>query len=150
MPDNLPELRDIHLPDGVSVWPLAYGWWTVLASCLAAWVLYRLFKIARLKSKKLFALRLLDSINCNNSLRSAAAMSEILRRICVDKYPEAVVLQGQKWIDFINAHSTVKLNGKTADLLLNAPYMPEDKADFAVADVVGLRLFCQKWIGENL
>lgn len=27
--DNLPELRDIHVPDGVSAFPPAYGWWVV-------------------------------------------------------------------------------------------------------------------------
>lgn len=150
MPDNLPELRDIHLPDGISVWPPAYGWWVMLAVVIGCVLGYRLFKILRAKSKKLFALRLLKNINCNNSLRSAASMSEILRRICVYKYPEAVVLNGQAWVDFLNAHTKNKLNDKTADLLLNAPYMPEGEGGFEIADVVALRLFCQKWIGENL
>ena len=34
--DNLPELRDIHLPStDISVFPLAYGWWLVLATIVA-------------------------------------------------------------------------------------------------------------------
>ena len=34
--DNLPELRDIHLPsDGVSIFPLAYGWWGLLLLAIA-------------------------------------------------------------------------------------------------------------------
>lgn len=150
MPDNLPELRDIHLPDGVSVWPPAYGWWVILAAALGSLLLYRLIKILRAKSKKLFALRFLENINYDNSVRSAVSMSEILRRICVYKYPEAIILSGQKWIDFLNAHSQEKLTGKAADLLLNAPYMPENEKRFEPVDVTTLKLFCQKWIGENL
>ena len=30
MEQNLPELRDIHLPEGVSAFPPAYGWWVIL------------------------------------------------------------------------------------------------------------------------
>ena len=33
--NNLPELRDIHLPDGVSAFPPAYGWWVILATIIA-------------------------------------------------------------------------------------------------------------------
>lgn len=150
MPDNLPELRDIHLPEGVSAFPPAYGWWVLLGILIGMVLLYRLIKIVRLKSKKLYALRLLSEITCNNSMRSAASMSAILRRICVYKYPQAAVLNGRDWIKFLNAHSKTKLKGKTADLLLNAPYMPEGEGKFEIADVVSLRLFCQKWIGENL
>ena len=30
--NNLPEIRDIQIPDGVSFFPVAYGWWVVLAA----------------------------------------------------------------------------------------------------------------------
>ena len=46
MPDNLPELRDIHLPDGVSAFPPAYGWWVVLLAILSIVAAVKLIKIA--------------------------------------------------------------------------------------------------------
>ena len=58
--DNLPELRDIHLPDGVSAFPPAYGWWLILAAIILAVVLFEVFKILRQKSKKRYALLLLS------------------------------------------------------------------------------------------
>ena len=51
MEQNLPELRDIHLPDGVSPFPPAYGWWVILGSVLLLLVLTELFLIIRRKSK---------------------------------------------------------------------------------------------------
>lgn len=151
MPDNLPELRDIHLPDGVSAWPVAYGWWVILLLLIGAVVLYRLFKLWRLKSQKLYALRLLNSTDDKNVINSAAAVSEILRRICVYKYPQAAVLNGQDWINFLNTHSkSLKIEGKEADLLLNAPYMPSESALFDHANLQRLKDFCSHWIGENL
>ena len=78
-------------------------------------------------------------------------MSEILRRICVYKYPSAASLSGREWIDFLNAHGKTKMSKKAAELLLNAPYMPETgEKDFSVTDALELKEFCKNWIGENL
>ena len=104
MPDNLPELRDIHLPDGVSAFPPAYGWWVIVLGLLLIFVATKLIKIARIKSKKLYALRLLMIIDKENQIKAAADMSEILRRICIFKYPEAAVKKGNEWVNFIHSH----------------------------------------------
>lgn len=151
MPDNLPELRDIHLPEGVSAFPPAYGWFVIAAVLISLFFLGKIIKLARQKSKKLYALRLLGRLPLDKYLAAAVGMSEILRRICVYKYPSAASLSGQDWIEFLNAHSKTKMTKKTADLLLNAPYMPETgEKDFSVADALKLKEFCKKWIGENL
>lgn len=150
MPDNLPELRDIHLPDGVSAFPPAYGWWIILLVALSIVAAVKLIKIAKIKSKKLYALRLLKAADKSSPIKAAAYISEILRRICVYKYPEALSLNGNEWIDFIHLHSKNKMSAKTAKLLLNAPYMPCNNHTYSSNDVDELQLFCQHWIGENL
>lgn len=148
--DNLPELRDIHLASGVSIWPPAYGWWVLLLVLLGLIALVELIMILRRKSKKLYALRLLREIHCNNTVAAVVEMSALLRRICVFKYPEAATLAGQEWLKFLNQHSKNKLEGKAAQLLLNAPYMQPQAKGFHASDVVRLRQFCTAWIGENL
>lgn len=148
--DNLPELRDIHIPEGVSVFPPAYGWLVILGAIIAAFVLVELILFIRRKSKKLYALRLLKNIDAQNNILSAVQMSELLRRICVYKYKEAVTLFGQSWINFLNEHAKHKISGKTARLLLDAPYVSIDTQTYGIEDLNNLRDFCQKWIGENL
>lgn len=148
--DNLPQLRDIHLPSGVSLWPLAYGWWIVLAGIMAFIATIFLWRYVRRKSKKLYALHLLEKLKNQNNIKSAALMSEVLRRICVYKYPQAVSLSGKDWIDFVNAHGKTELKGKECELLLNSPYMPEEMVDFNSDDINKLRIYCSNWIGENL
>ena len=105
MEQNLPELRDIHLPDGVSPFPPAYGWWVILGSVLLLLVLTELFLIIRRKSKKRYALYLLQHIPQDNIAAAALQISEILRRICVFKYKEAAALYGKPWLEFLNQHS---------------------------------------------
>ena len=149
--DNLPELRDIHLPtDGVSVFPLAYGWWGILAAVAILYVLIKLIIWGRRASARLYAYHLLAPLKTVHSLQSAVKMSEILRRVCVRKYPEAVAFVGQEWIDFINAKAKVKLDDKTAELLKNAPFLPDDDSRYQSEDVAALWQFCYAWIGENL
>lgn len=149
--DNLPELRDIHLPsDGVSIFPLAYGWWGLLLLAIAMIFAVKIIFWFRKNSKRIYALYLLKKNASENSASAAVKMSELLRRICISRYPEAVSYSGKNWIDFLNNHAKQKLSKQTAALLLDAPYAPADSDLFAVENVVDLRVFCQSWIGANL
>ncbi len=150
MQDNLPELRDIHLPEGVSAWPPAYGWWVILAAVCASFLLWRLWLFILSKSKKRYALSLLGRINNHNVVAAALQVSEILRRICVYKYRDAAVLWGADWIAFLNARSKRPLNGKAAELLINAPYIDNESTRYGLEDVRAVEEFARRWIGENL
>ena len=149
--DNLPELRDIHLPsEGVSFFPPAKGWWIILAVTLGILLTYYLCKLIWRTSAKIYAYRLLKDLKDKTNLDSAIKMSEILRRICIRKYPQAVALSGKEWIDFINSKSKKKLPQQVALLLERAPYMKNDDNSFDQNDVIKLWHFCRLWIGENL
>ncbi len=148
--DNLPELRDIHLPaDGVSVFPLAYGWWLIILAIIATFVMLKLFFVVRKQSKKIYAKYLLNKFAKEDTLESATAMSEILRRICLKKYPEAVAFSGKEWINFLQSKTKYVLSEPARELLQTAPYRKKD--DFSDGKtVIELRKFCFAWVGENL
>ncbi len=150
MQDNLPELRDIHLPDGVSAFPIANGWWLLLAGIVLLFLSVQFVLYLRRYSKARYALKLLQEISAENVVLAAKEMSEILRRICVFKYKEAAAMLGTDWIAFLNQKSKTPLNETSAELLINAPYIPQESRTYTVQDLENLRLFCQKWIGENL
>lgn len=149
--DNLPELRDIHLPkEGISIFPIAYGWWLVLGAVVALILLFLLIKALRKQSKKLYARYLLNRYAKEDTLASAVAMSEILRRICLKKYPEAVAFSGGEWTDFLLKKSKSGLSKSAIILLQTAPYRASDDASFTKDDISQLRKFCFAWVGENL
>src|SRR5574344_1461434 len=126
MDNNLPELSDIHLPDSVSAFPPAYGWWVLLLAFAGAYLLYKIGKYLYQTSKKRYALKLLKKISQSNAIEASSAVSEILRRICNYKYKEARGIYGKEWVAFLNRHSSKPLNQKSADLLIYAPYMQGD------------------------
>lgn len=150
MQDNLPELRDIHLPaEDISVFPLAYGWWVLAAAVIILVLVIRLLRLLWRKSRRRYALRLLDNAR-RPELSSAVKMSEILRRICVYKYPAAAALFGKDWLDFLNNRAKSKISGRAAQLLLDAPYIGADSKVYGREEIDALYLFCRGWIGENL
>ena len=150
MPDNLPELRDIHIPQDISNFPMGYGWLVIICAVLVCFIAYKLIRIAIVKSRKLYALKLVKNIPLTNVQKSASAISEILRRICIYKYPEASVLIGNDWIVFVNSKSKAKLDEKASELLANAPYIPKSSTAYSLGDLERLKNFSLKWIGENL
>lgn len=150
MDNNLPELRDIHLPQGVSLFPIAYGWWLVLALIILLILMIQFALYLRRYSKSRYAVKLLQNISTLNAVYAAEQMSEILRRICVFKYKDATTLLGKDWLDFLNKHAKDELKGRPAELLINAPYIPQDSKTYNTEDAEILRDYCKKWIGENL
>ena len=148
--DNLPELRDIHLPpEGVSFWPPAVGWWVIAVTLISAVILFYVARWLWRTSTLIYARRLLKPLRNSSRLADVVRMSEILRRICVRKYPQAVSLFGDDWIDFLNARAKSKISGTYAELLKNAPFRKkEETVEIEKANV--LWHFCNDWIGDNL
>lgn len=149
--DNLPELRDIHLPtEEIPIFPLAYGWWMLPLLIIGMIVLFKLIIWIRHTSARIYALKLLGAIQNRNDLNAVVKMSEILRRICVRKYPQAVSLFGDEWIDFLNSKSKHRLEKEAAELLKNAPFMQSDSKSYDENNRKKLWHFCRDWIGDNL
>ena len=150
MNDNLPELRDIHIPESISMWPPAYGWYVMIILIILIYVLYRFYKIWRLKSRKFYALNLILNLEKSNVIAASAQISEILRRVCLYRYPEAVVLEGTKWQEFIVSHCSEMADSNALKLLINAPYLNPEKHPYSQKDLNNLIFYAQSWIGENL
>lgn len=148
--DNLPELRDIHIPEDVSMFPLAHGWWAIMLSIVLLFIVYRVIVTFIKTSRKRYAKNLLKKIDTQNVVTAAAEISNILRRICVYKFPKAQSLSGKEWIDFLSQNCKITLSEKSADLLVNAPYIKKDSKEYSQSNLKSLMMFANRFIGENL
>lgn len=148
--NNLPEIRDIHIPDGVSVFPLAYGWWIILAAIVCGAFVFWGVMLGIKTSRKHYALKTLNETDTRNPIVAAIKISELLKRICVSKYKTASALYGKDWIDFLNSHTSLKLSGNAANLLIYAPFVGEKTRSYTVNEADELKHFAKIWIGENL
>jgi hypothetical protein len=133
----LSQLRDIHMPEPVSWWPPAPGWWLLAGLLVLAgllwWTLARRRRPAHIKS----ALRELDALQATfqadgNHQRLITDVSRLLRRAALAHFPRQQVagLTGQQWLEFLDrsGHTSAFASGP-GKALASAPYDPRAQWD---------------------
>ncbi|MDZ7750273.1 MAG: DUF4381 domain-containing protein [Gammaproteobacteria bacterium] len=110
--DPLAELRDIHLPDPVSWWPPAPGWWllalvVLVALGLASWALRRYLKRRRRSRRVLAEVDALAAAYRRDGDTQAlcSGLSLVLKRAALAAWPRQRVagLTGTAWLEFLDA-----------------------------------------------
>ena len=106
-PDPLAQLRDIHLPEPVSWWPPAPGWWglALVVPALFGLGAYILLRYLRKKRYRKAALNELTLLRKNSDPRTALEqLAALLRRVAIQSFgrKEVVGLTGQKWLELLD------------------------------------------------
>jgi hypothetical protein len=108
--DALAALRDIHLPEAVSFWPLAPGWWlagfaALTLVCLVAGAFWRRRISARSTALRLLAEAAERFREDHDAHALAAALSSLLRRSALFRFSRSEVasLHGEGWLRFLSA-----------------------------------------------
>lgn len=102
----LDQLQDIHLPEQVSAWPPAYGWW--LLAVLSLSLLFLMFIIIRNHRRhhraRKAAINELKQIQHSDETWHSD-INALLKRVCVSYFPAEHVarLHGKDWIAFLAA-----------------------------------------------
>jgi len=132
VPNNLlARLYDISGLDYIGWWPLAPGWWAVLAiAMILAGVAY-LRRRAYQRSWKGDALRALTALDKRlvggNAQESAAALSVLLRRVAMQcsSRAECAGLKGADWLRWLTKKDPGGFDWAShGSLLIEAPYAP--------------------------
>ncbi len=128
------QLHDIEGIDVISSWPLAMGWWVVIALGIVVlgsilWLLWR--RIRYLRSWKRDTFRRLDDLEENLSPHTSGEaviqLSEYLRRIVVRRFPrkECAGLVGEDWLRWLKEHDPKQYDWtEKGKLLVEIPYAP--------------------------
>ncbi len=114
MPDALnlgtPELRDIHLPEPISWWPLAPGWWITLAAIIliiaAVFITRKIYLGKQLRRDINTELEFIKQQyqQVENKPQLARDLSILLRRANISYYPESNIagLTGEQWLQHLD------------------------------------------------
>ena len=92
-PNPLDQLRDIHLPEPISWWPPAPGWWilALAGSALAVWLLrwlYRRYKAKHYRRQALAQLKELKELQAgSDSQDQLRALFVLLKQTATCAYP---------------------------------------------------------------
>jgi hypothetical protein len=155
----LAQLADIHLPEAVTYWPPAPGWWILsLAILVAAIYLGRHYQQVRTQQKILqYALAELDQCyqqytmaenkaDSEPKLRFVNQFNSVLRRVALWHYPDsnAASLGGDAWVAFIREKgNSSHLDTEMADALSKGRFQLECNVDINAMKTLG-----QEWVSS--
>lgn len=151
----LDQLADIHLPDSVSWWPLAPGWWALLALLVLVLIIVCLWR-RRLKQNhyRKLAQQELDSIYSNyqqtqNATAFLHEISVLLRRTALTAYPKTfnASIKGQAWLEWLDRvyfNPAMQFNSEVGQQLLTASYQKNPQID-----AQALHQLCRLWLLEH-
>lgn len=147
MDENALPLRDLQLPEAIGWWPLAPGWWIVLAivGAILGYVLWRTYKWWQFNAPRRFALRELaryetEFLEHRDPIRLGKQVSELLRRGMLAYAPrdEVAGLTGEAWLAWLDRGMPVPyFHTEGGKSLLNLPYRDPD-GDFSDVDISAL------------
>lgn len=103
----LEQLKDIHLPQEVGLWPLAWGWWVLIVLVLASLSYTMVWAIKR--HQKRLAMR--QTIKSLESLQNTNSdwpqqINSLLKRAAMVYFPTGSVegLHSHAWVEFLVRH----------------------------------------------
>ncbi|EKE76219.1 DUF4381 domain-containing protein [Gallaecimonas xiamenensis] len=140
----LAKLKDIHEPLPPSAWPLALGWWLLLALVLAAiagaiwyWRRQRITVGDRLQQ------RLQQLGNGEDFL---AMLNQLLKEAACYYHPkdQVSILSGKPWLAFLQAQATQPVDRHLIELLEAGPYAKSFPIRYELFR--DLKAFASAWI----
>jgi hypothetical protein len=110
MPNNGPELRDIHVPYVSMWWPLAPGWWLSLAVLVALAIVLVVYLRRRAAWRRYVDNSLADLHEAKakhaadgDALAFAATASQLVRRVARTRDARSVSMSGDVWREALAA-----------------------------------------------
>lgn len=153
MPTSTLPLRDIHLPDAISAWPPALGWWCIAVLIPVGIVLaVLLFKRLTRKTPVRVALTLLKQIKQNAELSPQQKITELsilLRRVAISVSPvqEAASLTGDAWLQYLDGFLPSPLFSQgLGRCLADKPYQPANAESISAQQLAELITLVETWL----
>lgn len=159
MDENALPLRDLHLPEAIGWWPLAPGWWIVIAIVVVAlgYAAWRMYKRWRFHAPRRYALRQLarfeaEYLEHRNPVTLGKQLSELLRRGMLAYAPreEVAGLTGDEWLAWLDEGMPLPyFHTEGGKSLLNLPYR-DPQGDFSDVDIGALVAAVRMRLGAPL
>ena len=142
-PASLDRLHDVVLPASVRWWPLAPGWYAVLAllALAGAWLAWRSWKHRQANAYRRAALRELAA------QRNVSAIAELLRRTALVIAPRPVIagLTGAAWTEWLDTRCSETMPEIVRTQLIGGVY----GCGTAHEELDELRHYAARWIAHH-
>jgi len=147
--DPLAQLKEIHLPEAVGLWPLAPGWWIVLLLVLAALLTTALWlrRRRRASAYRGAALAALSRLERSDASHYLQQLNLLLKQTALAAGSEQHVasLSGEPWLQFLDLSlGDNSFSCGAGAVLASGPYTAQ-----TTFDSDALEALAQRWIKHH-
>ena len=155
---SLNDLRDIAMPEPVSFWPPAMGFWIIagLGAVVLIHIILRKYKTRHASAYRRAGLLLLKEVGENFSDETAETIagniSLILKRVALVAFPREQVasLTGDAWLSFLNeSYGGKEFFDHPGVLLKDAASRPSGENIINRNDSEKLLLLAREWVMQH-
>jgi hypothetical protein len=148
-PSELP-LRDIHIPEAISWWPLAIGWWITLAVIpIFLWISFLIYKRLTRNTAIKSAKKLLTELKqdkTKNEMQKLQEISALIRRVAISISPreECAGLTGIAWLEYLDSSLKEKsFSQGIGKCLIEVNYWKTLPENFKLKELINLT---ERWL----
>ncbi len=143
----LDQLKDIHLPDPVSIWPLAWPWWMLLLTIVI--VVGFTFYLRKKNTWRRQALSELKLISSENKLLCIQQCNRLLKQVALFRFGSSCApLSGEKWLHFLDEKIKDDIFIIEFSSFAYAPDKPATAEEESI-DVIKLKKAVELWIRKH-
>ncbi len=136
----LDQLKDIHLPQDVSIWPLAWPWWVLGAAILICIILG--FYLRHKNRWRKLALQQLNLINTQDKNLCIRQCNRLLKQVALSRFDRSCAsLSGTLWLEFLDQKIKKPIFIPNFSEFASAPDMEQTSLD-----VHSLKVAVESWI----
>ena len=151
----LEDLRDIHIPEPVSWWPPAPGWWLIFAVLISIPVIIRWWRqrqARKMAAADTIAFVTLESLRAEFSAdqdikKLLLGLSALLRRVAmtISSRQEVASLTGEAWLAWLDQQTDeILFSEGPGQLIADIQYRPQtSNTDTDGEDILRI---CERWI----
>jgi len=144
----LTQLADIQGLDYISAWPLAWGWWLLIAATIGLIILLVWFTYKNFKYKKSWQYQSYQRLQNMQHHAQYQQLSEEVRHIAImsTSRQQCAGLTGTKWLQWLTDNDPCGFNWtEYGQLLINNPYQP-NSSNISKQHMHNLIIAIQTWV----
>ena len=123
---DLSGLKDLHLLSKPPIWPLATGWWILLALCLLILCISLIVRYQWRQRPSVYAIRKIHQMahKIADDKTYLKNVSQLLKRVGIAAFgrPQVAPLSDTKWQEFLLTQAPDTLSKTETHLIAFAPY----------------------------
>ncbi|MEA3404873.1 MAG: DUF4381 domain-containing protein [Pseudomonadota bacterium] len=160
MNDPLSQLKDIHIPDPVGWWPMAFSWWVLLFSVSAIlfaliWFLLDRHKRNAYRREASDKLKQIKADHNIDNQQKILQINALLKQVAITVYGRQKIseLNEQAWLDFLKSSANFITQPQELTTLLSQAYQPLESLDEADLQrkILTWQSYAHQWIkGHHL